>query len=959
MRIPRSTYRLQFNGQFRIEDARRLVPYLEALGITDLYASPLVCSRRGSQHGYDVIDPARLNPEVGGETQIEDLSRDLRNRNMGLLLDIVPNHMAASSENPYWMDVLEKGSASPFARWFDIDWNHAKNALKNKVLLPILGAPFHRVVENGELWLTIEEGRFFVNYHENKLPVSIGSYSQILSYRLDALSNSLGPDDATVRQIRQIVSISSASSSPSNPDASAPGPPIERETSAGWAAVKELLSRVYRDSTAAQQFIDGNLRAFNGRKDEPASFGLLENLLDQQHYWLSFWRLANEEINYRRFFAISELVAVRVEDPEVFAETHTLFKRMVAQGTVTGIRVDHIDGLRDPAVYLHRLQEYLTSPPKPRRPGKPASQPIYVVVEKILAQGESLPRDWPVSGTTGYDFLNIVNGIFIKSEGVSELARVYAQFVGSPTSFEDIVHDKKILVIETLFGGEMRSLGNRLGRLAERDRLARDLPLQELAKALVEVTACFPVYRTYIRDLQVSARDQRHIRLALQEAERRNPGLDSPAFDFLRRVLLLQESPAVTPEQMQDWLGFVVRWQQLTGPIMAKGYEDTALYVYNPLMSANEVGGAPNRCSVTLDEFHHRMKSRKIHYPATLNATTTHDTKRSEDVRARINVLSELTASWEKRLIQWTRWNDAKRGHWKGDQVPDRNEEVLLYQTLAGAWPLQAGEIPAFRERLQHYMIKAVREAKAHTRWIQPDTGREKILSGFIQEILNPSRDNRFLRDFLRFHRPIAFFGALNALSQLLLKICCPGVPDFYQGSELWDFRLVDPDNRGPVDFALRARLLESLESAEGAGRQRLVRNLLGQWPDGRIKLYVTSKALNFRTRHPGLFHEGDYVPLEVQGPALDQVCAFARRWKDEWALVAVPRMLLEKTTPPNFPLGQTVWGSESRLMMPAGVLAQWNDVFTGEMIVSPGKRYIHIHELFQSFPVALLANAA
>ncbi len=933
--------------------------YLATLGITDLYASPLVRSRRGSLHGYDVTDPTRLNPELGNETQIEDLRRDLQRRNMGLLLDIVPNHMAASSENPYWMDVLEKGSASPFARWFDIEWNHAKNALKNKVLLPILGAPFHRVVENGELVLTIEEGRFFVNYHENKLPVSIGSYSQILSYQFDALKNSRGPDDAAVRQIRKIISISSAFSSPSNPKASPAGSEPEDERMSGSATVKDLLLRVYRDSTAAQQFIDANLRAFNGRKSDPGSFNLLENLLDQQHYWLSFWRLANEEINYRRFFAISELVGVRVEDAGIFAETHALFKRLVAQGTVTGIRVDHIDGLRDPAVYLHRLQEYLTSGQMPRRPGKPAPKPLYVVVEKILAQGESLRRDWPVSGTTGYDFLNIVNGIFIKPEGVSELTRIYDQFVGFHASFEDIVHDKKILVMETLFGGEMRSLGSMLGRLAERDRLARDLPLQELAKALVEVTACFPVYRTYIRDFPVSARDQRYIRFALQEAERRSPALDSPAFDFLRRVLMLEESPAVTPEQMQDWLCFVVRWQQLTGPIMAKGCEDTALYVYNRLMSANEVGGAPNQCTVTLDEFHHRMKSRKVHNPATLNATTTHDTKRSEDVRARINVLSEVTAAWEKRLILWSRWNDAKKGHWKGHPVPDRNEEVLLYQTLAGAWPLQASETPAFRERLQSYMIKAAREAKAHTRWIQPDTGREKIVSGFIQEILKPSRDNRFLRDFLRFHRAIAFFGALNALSQLLIKICCPGVPDFYQGSELWDLRLVDPDNRGPVDFALRARLLESLERAGEARPQRLVRDLLERWQDGRIKLYVTSKALNFRTSHPGLFHEGDYLPLEVQGPALDHVCAFARRWKDEWALVAVPRMLLGMTNAPSFPLGRTAWGSESRLMLPAGPPPRWNNIFTGEVVMSPGRRYVHIHDLFQSFPVALLAGNA
>ena len=921
--------------------------------------SPLTQARRGSLHGYDVTDPTRLNPELGSETQLETLARELRSRDMGLLLDIVPNHMAASNDNPYWMDVLESGSASPFAHWFDIDWNHPKEALKNKVLLPILGAPFGRVVENGELVLAIDSHGFLVNYHENKLPLSIESYALILNHQLDSLESRLGSDDGAVLEIRAIIHDVDCLSSASKPQAAS----VDRESNdkqiAAAATARERLLWLYKNSADAKQFIDANLAAFNGRPGDPGSFTPFEKLLDQQHYRLSFWRLANEEINYRRFFTISDLVGIRVEDPRIFAETHALFKQWIAGSVVTGIRVDHIDGLRDPAGYLHRFQEHLTSTGATAGAAKPALKPFYIVVEKILAQGECLRKDWPVSGTTGYDFLSFLNGVFVKPEGVLELTNIYDHFIGSEVSFEDIVHKKKILVMETLLGGEMRSLGNMLGRLAEKDRYARDLPWHELANALVEVTASFPVYRTYIRDLHVSAMDKRCIRLALKDAEHRSPALNSTVFDFLRRVLMLEDAALTYPKQRADWLRFVMRWQQFTGPIMAKGCEDTALYVYNRLVSANEVGGDPSHSSVPLNEFHHRMQSRRIHSPHTLNATTTHDTKRAEDVRARIDVLSEMPAAWERRLILWSRWNEPHKTVWRGKWVPDRNEEVFLYQTLIGAWPLHAREVPSFRERLQNYMIKAGREAKAHTRWIRPDVEREKILSRFVKEILRPSSANRFLRDFLRFQRQTAFFGAMNSLSQLVIKICSPGVPDFYQGSELWDLRLVDPDNRGPIDFPLRTRLLETLNTAEEVEVAGLVRDLLDHWQDGRIKLYVTSKALNFRASHPRLFPEGDYLPLNLQGPDADSVCAFSRCYKEEWALVAVPRMLLGKIAAPDFPLGPTVWKDQTRLILPPGAPGRWKNVFTGETVSAPGRRYLDVQSLFQSFPVALIGNGA
>jgi (1->4)-alpha-D-glucan 1-alpha-D-glucosylmutase len=957
LRVPVSTYRLQFNGQFRIEDAHRLLPYLAALGISDIYASPLTQSRPGSTHGYDVTDPTQLDTELGSLRQLEMLAGGLRSRCMGLLLDIVPNHMAASCDNPYWMDVLEKGIHSLFAHWFDIDWNHPKHALKNKVLLPILASPFHQVVEAGDLTLAIKQGAFFVCYYDNRLPLSMRSYAQILGYGLDSFESALGPDHEAVLHIHNILGLLDRFSQRSGDGG---GSPLDRkEYSALASRVKCLVAEIYEQCPAARQFINNNLQTFNGQKGDRSSFRMLEHLLDQQYFWLSYWRLANEEINYRRFFAVNELVGVRVEDAEVFKETHRLIKQLVTAGLATGLRVDHIDGLRDPLAYLKRLQTDLSGKPTPQIPKKAHDKPLFVVVEKILSEGESLRRDWPVSGTTGYDFLNVLNGIFIKPEGLQALAAAWRRFAGSPASFEDIVYEKKILVMQTLFGGEMRSLGGMLGRLAENDRFGRDLPLQELTQALVAVTACFPVYRTYIRDFQVSTRDRRYVRFALREAARRNPAVTPAVLDFIRRVLMLETAGCPDPKQRLEWLHFVMRWQQMTGPVMAKGYEDTSLYLYNPLVSANEVGGYPTRCFLSLKKFHQRMRNRQARTPHALSATTTHDTKRSEDVRARINVLSELSSAWERRLILWSRWNDAKKKPWKGEAVPDRNEEVLLYQTMLGAWPLEAGDVPGFRERLESYMVKAAREAKAHTRWIRPDIQRERLLTGFVQEILRPAVNNRFLRDFLRFERQVAFLGALNSLSQLVLKICCPGVPDFYQGSELWDLRLVDPDNRRPVDFSHRERLLNLTRREQKTHPSAHARELLDHWQDGRVKLYVILLSLHFRSGNPHLFQEGAYVPLEVEGGAEDHICAFARSLRNEWTLIVVPRLVAEMTSASVFPLGQTAWGSDSRLILPPLAPSRWKNIFTHEALTAAVRRSLPIYQIFQSFPVAVLVPSS
>ncbi len=949
-RIPTATYRLQFNRRFGFDDARRLVPYLDALGITDVYASPLLQARSGSEHGYDVTDPTRLNRELGSEAEFEALAGELRKRDMGLLLDIVPNHMSAIGENRWWMDVLESGPESPFAEFFDIDWHSPRKVLEKKVLLPILKGPYGRTLENEELSLRLEKTGFFIHHLGMKLPVSIASYARILAHRIDALESTYGPDHPSFRELCGLISDIEHLAAPTAADRADPS-----KRSREKAAVKARFRRLYNRRAEVKAYVDETVRAFGGRKGDPGSFGLLDRLLADQAYWLSYWRLANEEINYRRFFAISDLVGLRAEDHRVFDASHALIHRMARSGTVTGLRVDHIDGLCDPLGYLARLRDRLGAEDGSAGGAAP---PFYVVVEKVLAEDEPLPPDWPVFGTTGYDFLNAVNGLFVSAPGARALHGIYSRFVGAEAAFDDVVYAKKKLVMENDFAGEMFGLGKLLGTLAEQDRYARDLPRKELREALIEVTAALPVYRTYVRSLDVSSRDRLYLGRALKDARRRNPDAGAPVFDFLRRVLLLEISPSLAGQSSADWLGFVVRWQQFTGPITAKGVEDTALYAYCPLAAMNEVGGNPTSTGVVPQVFHRRMAAVRDRWPHTLNCTSTHDTKRSEDVRARIDVLSELHGEWEKRLLLWSHWNEDMKKMVGGKPSPGRNEEILLYQTLLGAWPLDPEDLPAFRERIQNYMIKAAREAKAHTRWLRPHPAYENALREFVAALLEEKKGNRFLEDFLPFQEKIAHYGALNSLGQLLLKIAAPGVPDLYQGSELWDFSLVDPDNRRLVDFARRAGLLNDLVTREDRASQPLLRDLVAGWKDGRVKLYLTYKALSLRKGRRDLFRDGSYVPVKATGGRSEHVLSFARRRGDDWAVVAVPRLVTKLVRPGEFPLGQEVWGANTGLVLPEGAPGAWRNALTGEILhaaTGAGGKRLPLHAVFNEFPVALL----
>ena len=718
--------------------------------------------------------------------------------------------------------------------------------------------------------------------------------------------------------------------------------------------IKKNLWLLYQGSPEVKKFLDEAIKVINGRQGEPDSFDALDRLLQQQSYRLAFWQVALELINYRRFFSINDLIGIRIEDPQVFeAFKHGLLFKLLDEGKISGLRVDHIDGLYDPLDYLQRLQSRL----EPEGKADPA--PFYIVVEKILAPEETLPEDWPVAGTTGYDFLNKVNGVFVQEAGLKELTEIYTRFVETAVDLNGLIRDKKKLILQALFGGEVANHVYYLSLLALQDRQARDLARRDLVEALVEVLAALPVYRTYIRSLKLAPRDLDYLEWTFAEVRRHNPHLDQLALDFLQRVLLLNFPPYLTTEQRHDWLKFVMRLQQFTGPIMAKGLEDTVLYIYNPLISLNEVGG--DFQAVGVEDFHRFNQHRQQTFPGAMNATSTHDTKRSEDVRARLNVLSEFPGEWEAYLQHWSTLNQARKIVVDGNPVPDRNQEVFLYQTMLGAWPLDPAEVPAFKERLKSYMIKAAREAMVHTRWISPQTNHENALLAFVNAILDEAANPEFLEDFLALQARLAYFGALNSLSQVLLKIASPGVPDFYQGTELWDFSLVDPDNRRPVDFAKRIQLLKKLKKQEKKGLTALIAGLLSHWQDGRLKLYVTYQGLKLRRNYPELFRQGAYLPLTVQGKRQNQVLALARRQGNDWVLAVAGRFFTTMTPAGQPPIGQEVWG-DSEVILPPEAPVAWEDIFTGKVCEAREAatlKHLPLQKVLQYLPVAFLSGSS
>ncbi|MCC5637217.1 malto-oligosyltrehalose synthase [Nostoc sp. CHAB 5844] len=920
MRIPKVTYRIQFTPQFGFDDARAIASYLSDLGISDLYASPIFKARTGSTHGYDVVDASQLNPQLGTTEDFEALVTELQSLEMGWLQDIVPNHMAYSSENPYLMDVLEHGPDSSYTDYFDVCWNSPFANSQERILAPLLGDFYGEALEKGDIQLQYEQNGLTVNYYSLKLPLRLESYSKFLTYNLGKLTRTLGRNHPDFIKLLGILYILK----------NVPSEVAGKQRQDQIAFIKGLIWELYSTNDDIRDFITENLKSFNGEPGNSESFNLLDGLLNDQFYRIAFWKVGAEEMNYRRFFTVNELISVKVEEMRVFNNTHSLISKLVEDGVFTGLRIDHIDGLYNPTQYLERLREKMGD--------------VYITVEKILELTEDLPNNWQIQGTSGYDFMNYVNGVFCQSQNQGSFDKIYHSFIGSRVDYPSLVREKKHLIIEKNLAGDVDNLASLLKNIASKYRYGNDFTLNGLKRAIAEVLTLFPIYRTYITPDAITDSDQDCIQEVINTARQQVPLLQHE-MNFLEKVLLLQFDDSLTQTEREQWIYFVLRMQQYTGPLMAKGVEDTTLYVYNRLVSLNEVGGNPSHFGITVEQFHSFNQQHQANWPHTMNATATHDTKRGEDVRARLNVLSEIPQEWEQQVNNWSELNQEHRSN----NLPDRNDEYFLYQTLVGAFPLAEHEQASFVERVQDYMIKAIREAKVHTAWLRPDNDYEAACTAFIQKVLDPKLSRQFLDNFRPFQQKIAEYGIFNSLSQTLIKITAPGVPDFYQGTELWDLSLVDPDNRRPVDFELRRAYLSSIQEGIKTDILSLIPELLTHKTDGRIKLFLTLQALKARTKYLSLFQNGEYLPLEVHGTHANHIIAFARQHNNQTAIAIVPRFVTTLIQPGELPLGEPVW-QDTHLKLPSKT---WQNLLTHQTLQTQNS--LPIATALSHFPVALL----
>ncbi len=970
-RAPRSTYRLQLHAGFGFADAEAILPYLRRLAVGDCYVSPVFEARPGSMHGYDVTRHDRVNPELGGEEGFARFAQAAREAGMGLLLDIVPNHMSVGNDSAWWQDVLENGRASKYAEFFDIDWNPLKADMQGKLLLPILGDQYGAELESGHIQIAIEDGVATVRYYDHSMPLSPRSLPLIFSEEQTAELPERLRD--LLRDLSHIPPNDTADSS------------LATQRRGQLEEIKPRIREALmlpRNQTAIAEALE----SINGKVGDARSFDRLHEVLEAQPYRLAFWRVSAEEINYRRFFDVNDLVGLRMENPEVFAATHCLIRKMLAEKEVTGLRVDHCDGMFNPRQYLIRLQLlYIASQCKGATPAGPVTPsgieseireavrgydwsglqgPLYVVVEKILEPLETLPREWPVRGTSGYDFVHFANQAFIQQENRKRFNELYTSVIGRTSDPEEIIYRAKLQVMQNALSSETYVLTNLLSQLGSADRRARDFTDNLLDLVIRETIACFPVYRTYIDDRgQYTQRDRAYIHHAIVRAKYRNPDVDATAFDFLENVLLLRDRSEVEIDQRE--LYFALKFQQLTGPVMAKGVEDTAFYTYNRFISSNEVGSSMQSFGISLETLHASNLERLENSPDAMLATSTHDTKRSEDVRNRLNVISEMKLLWPAFVRRAQRLNARfKQTLEDGRVAPDPNEEYLIYQTIAGAWPWKMESVEdrrQFVERMQQYTTKALSEAKVNLSWVSPNEKYVAAVHDFLTAILMPDEngeERRFVAAFHSLLSQLKVFGAVNSLAQVVLKAASPGVPDFYQGSEMWDLSLVDPDNRRPVDYALRTQALDAmLRQADDEGAMAVCREVMTALEDGRIKLWTTHRALATRAELPEVFRRGEYIPLTAQEGYAQHVIAFLRRHKDESVLIAVPRfactLMYQR---PELPLGKA-WG-RAELIAEESAGKRFVNVFTGEDVVVPETGRILLSRLFADFPVAMLRSA-
>jgi (1->4)-alpha-D-glucan 1-alpha-D-glucosylmutase len=876
-----------------------------------------------------------LNPELGTAEDFEALVATLREHGMGQIVDFVPNHMGIASVcNGWWQDILENGPSSVFAPHFDIDWNPVKEELKGKVLLPILGDQFGRVLERGEFRLEFAGGAFFVRYFETRLPLAPRSYSHVLRPALEILIALGGPAEHQ----HELQSIMTALEH--LPDRTETDPAKVAERMREKEIIKRRLVRRCDECPTMLSAINEAMRRIEGEPGNPRSFDAFDAMLSAQIYRLSYWRVAAEEINYRRFFDINTLVAIRMELPEVFEAAHQLVFDLIGRDAIHGLRIDHVDGLCYPGDYLRNLQRCVR-----KLTGRQDSpRPLYLIVEKILIGDERLPANWPVHGTTGYDFTNEVAGLFVDPTAEASITDSYRKFLGELLPFSEIIHRSKVQTMHLSLASEMNMLGHMLQRLAEKNRWYRDFTLNALTDAIREVIACFPVYRTYVAPNEnPSPADRDAIVRAVRMAKRRNPGIERSVFDFLRETLFGHFPENLDEIGREEHMRFVLKFQQCTGPIMAKGLEDTAFYIFNRLVALNEVGGEPQRFGCSIDSFHRRCEERLQDYPHAMLATSTHDTKRGEDVRMRIAAISELSEVWRKSLRRWSNLNHRAKRPIEDALSPAPNEEYLLYQTLLGTWPWSSADRPHHSEyvkRIQEYMIKAIKEAKINSSWIQPQEDWEEGVCQFVERILQRG-PNRFIKSLEPLAEQVAQLGMVNSLSQTVLKCSAPGVPDFFQGSETWDLRLVDPDNRRPVDY-------DSLRNMQAALSNADPNKLFTNWRDGRIKLYLIQKLLKFRSTHRELFQSGAYIPLNTPGQHSNSCVAFARHSNGEILVVAVARL----TRNVGFPPVSGLW-RDTKISLPSDLRGSLTDLFTGKEF--PAADSLMLTDVFAALPVAAL----
>ncbi len=1033
---PNATYRLQLHKDFTLADAAEIVPYLAELGVSHVYCSPYLRAKAGSTHGYDTCDHNEFSPDLGGEGAYRQFAAKLQEHGLGHLLDMVPNHMAASTQNPWWYDVLENGPNSPYAACFDIDWHPVKPELADKLLLPILGQRYGLALEERKLSIEFREGAFFLRYFDNELPLGPRTATPLLKDHLEELRSLLGQEQAEVIELESIVTALEHLPLQTARDLAS-----VRERQREKEVIKRRLRELTANSPAILAHIERNIAEYNGQDGEAHSLDALHKLLNGQAYRLCYWRAAFDEINYRRFFDINELAAIAMESPDVFWRSHGLVRSLLAEGSLSGLRIDHIDGLFEPERYLLRLQwayladfgqrafsrlseeakaaapaveangetaaapvnehaEWLRAAPEILRllceqiglpppavddlravlgpemavdsqqaeapavvgsvaAGRP--QPLYVLIEKILGPEEPLPETWPTAGTTGYDFVATLNGLFVAPQGWDEIVRNYQRFIDNETPYEQVVIDSKRLILRVAMSSELLMLAHRLNHLSEQHRRSRDLTLNMLRLAAREVLVAFPVYRVYPSQRGVSDRDRRFIDQAVLKAKRQNPAFDPYVFDFLRNVLLLSHPEGLSLEIVAERELLAGKFQQVTSPVMAKGVEDTSFYVWVPLGSVNEVGGDPRRPTTSVAQFHEQNRDRSHHYRQAMLATTTHDTKRTEDVRARINVLSEIPRDWRAAVQRFSKLNKRLLREVDGEPAPSSKDEYLFYQSALGIWPLHeptTEERGKLIERLQGYMEKATHEAKQRTSWINPSPAYDEAVRDFVAQALCDSPKNQFVVALQALCERVADAGLLNGLGQVVLKLLSPGVPDIYQGQEFWDFSLVDPDNRRPVDYASRRGALREVDDAASGSGFGL--------RDGRMKFLVTQRLLQLRKRLAHLWAQGDYVALEVAGPLAEHLVAFGWRGAESHQLeviAVVPRFVqklidAERSSPlgmpaGRFPLPASAW-TGTTVAWANGAAPAFRNVFTGERLTLENG-VLDAAALFANFPVAVL----